>query len=865
MIDLSGVWELSNVDETCSVPVVFPGDIHSALLAADKISDPYFGTNELDVQWVGAHDWVAVRTFDVSDEEAGPVGRSILTIDTFDCVGRIEVNGQFVWSGTNMFVPVRADISGALRSGRNEIRLTFQSAERLAATRAATLPYPVPHTVYPVQSMHRNLVRKVQCHAGWDWGPALMVAGVYGAIRIQRVESCTVTRVSALPHRDADGDWIVPVEVDIECANRDDLDASLLASIRTRILAPDGTLVADTTGAAVADVTSGPAGLVHRLIASLSIHDPLLWWPAGYGEQPLYSIEVTVGDATQRVRTAFRTIELVSEHDTAGRSLFFRVNGRDLWAKGANWIPTDALPSRQTDERYRYLLEAAVGANMNMLRVWGGGQYERATFYELCDELGILLWHDFMFSCSLYPAQEWFAEEVRAEVACQVRRLKHHPSIALWCGNNENVGALGWYPESIENPGRYLIDYDRLNDGVVGRTVRDIDPGRVFWPSSPSAGEGDFSDNWHDDSQGDMHYWSVWHEGKPFSAYRTVTPRFCSEFGFQSFPSHHGVAQFTDTSQFNPTSPDLEHHQRHERGNTVVTETMCRYFRFPFDFENFLYLSQVQQALAIRTAVDFWRSRRPTSMGALYWQLNDLWPVVSWSSIEYDGRLKLLHHEARRFFAPRRLICQVHDEAVEVWIANDTAEANTGAVKVKYLDWTGNTLDEQVIPVTVDADSVAEIARRPLSALPFPPQEAFVVAEWSEAIGPGDVSPPRSDTAVGGGLPVERGWAFLTEPKRCDIEHPRLRIEEIETDGDRTVRVECTEAPAFWVTFQSTDSDVHFGDNGFLMLPGESRDIRTSSPSVCRSVRMWVGSPLEHTTGPGKLNTISARHLRSTY
>jgi len=508
----------------------------------------------------------------------------------------------------------------------------------------------------------------------------------------------------------------------------------------------------------------------------------------------------------------------VNRDDEIGRSMFFRVNGRDIWAKGANWIPTDALPALQTDERYRELLQSSRDANMNMIRVWGGGQYERDAFYDLCDRMGLLVWQDFMFSCSLYPSQEWFLDAVCVEATAQVKRLQSHPAVAIWCGNNENLGALGWFDISRKNPGRYLIDFDRLYNGVIGKVVGELDPGRPFWPSSPAAGEGDFSDNWHDDSSGDMHYWSVWHEGKPFEGYYEVVPRFCSEFGFQSFPSLHTIRTFAPAEHENPTAPLLEHHQRHPRGNTIVTETIARYFRVPFTFGDFLYLSQVQQAMAIRMAVEYWRSRRPVSMGALYWQLNDVWPVVSWSSLEYDGRWKLLHYEARRFFAPVHVTLLVKDGTLHGTVLNDRDETLRGDVRLRFLDWRGNTVSVHRNAVSVEPDSAVEAYALPVDQIGHDSHDVFAVIDWEP------VTDGASERVSGEPL---RNWCFLTEPKRCELLDPDVTV----SITDSVVTVAVSNAPAFWTTLESTNPDHRFSDAGFLLLPGESKSISVSGTS----------------------------------
>jgi beta-mannosidase len=548
---------------------------------------------------------------------------------------------------------------------------------------------------------------------------------------------------------------------------------------------------------------------------TVEIRDPDLWWPAGYGEQKLYLLSVRVGGQHTNKNVGFRTVSVILEDDDAGRSMTFAVNGRKIFCKGANWIPVDALPARQTSQRYERLLADSVAANMNMLRLWGGGQYEREIFYKLCDEKGILVWHDFMFSCSTYPSSEWFLKEVAEEVEHQVKRLKDHPCIALWCGNNENLGALQWYPESRANLARYLVDYDRLYEGVVGRIVRRLDPGRPWWPSSPSAGQGDYSDNWHDDSKGDMHYWSVWHEGKDFKAYYDVTPRFCSEFGFQSFPSLGTVRRFAPEDQWNVTSPIIEHHQRHPRGNTVIIETMTRYFRMPSSFEGFLYLSQVQQALAMKMAVEYWRSRRPVCMGILYWQLDDLWPVASWSSIEYSGKWKLLHYAARKFYAPVHVAVYLSgDKCIDIVGINDTFNRIRGTLEFQLIDFSGRILQEQSMDVDLAPESATQLFVYGLEKLQAEAEEVFVHVLFSQW-----------DRRSGIGRSTIENELFLCPPKRCCLQDPGITAKVRPIEGAFAVELQ-TERPAFYVSLDVDDLPGIFEDNLFTLLPGEKKTVR---------------------------------------
>jgi beta-mannosidase len=552
------------------------------------------------------------------------------------------------------------------------------------------------------------------------------------------------------------------------------------------------------------------------------------WYPVGYGEQRLYELALRArragdGDSGDelRKRIGLRELKVVALPDKVGRSMTVTVNGRNVFCKGANWIPADALPSRWSRARYVELLDSAVEANMNCVRVWGGGRYEADDFYELCDEKGLLVWQDCMFACSMYPSDQAFLDRVELEMRHQVRRLQSHPSIALWCGNNENLGAIGWYPEAKQNPMRYIVDYDRLNEGTVGRIVRELDPDRMWWPTSPCGGPSDYSDNWHSDGKGDMHFWSVWREGKNFSEYLKVTPRFCSEFGFQSFPNPGTVASFAPEGERNVTSPTMEHHQKNNRGNSIIMETIARYFRMPAGQVETLYLSQVQQALAIKTAVEYWRSLRPVCMGTLYWQLNDVWPVASWSSLDYDGSWKLLHYEARRFYESLHLELIVKEGFVAAVVVNDDSKSYTGRLGLRLRGLDGKIIQEYRAESLLAPDSATELMRLEIGKLPAAADSSFLEASLALT----RASCGTGGTELGGAGPSRRALCFLTEPKRCALRDPELEghVEEGLNGPELTLRAK---TPAFYVApwlDGSTTIKGRFEDSGFHLMPGEER------------------------------------------
>ena len=811
-IDLAGAWRLHRLSTRESFPAVVPGDTPTALLAAGKIPDPYRGTNELDVQWVGREDWAYERSFEVDPGTFGE-DQVQLSFDCLDTMAEVSLNGAKIGSADNMFVRWRFDAKKHLKKGKNTLRVTFRSAENAAIALAKKLPYPVPYNINPVQSPNRNLVRKVQCHSGWDWGPCLMVAGIEGRVSLDAWSDVRIDYVYT-EQKHSRGRCVVHVTAECEAAR--DGEYPMEVSIGT---------------ATVSKRVRLPAGQ-SRVSADVTVTAPKLWWPNGYGEPNLYALGVRVGTHTVLKKIGLRTLEIVNKEDKAGLSMIFRVNGIDVFCKGANWIPPDAMPQQETRVKLVHLLESARMAHMNMLRVWGGGRYETDDFYSLCDEKGIMIWHDMMFSCALYPSTPSFLKNVEREIRHQVKRLRDHPSIALWCGNNEDVGALTWYPESRKNRDRYIVDYDRLNEGVIGRVVDECDPTRTFWPSSPSAGRGDYSDNWHDDRRGDMHYWSVWHEGKPFSAYYEVMPRFCSEFGYQSFPSVRTIRGYTGGRDLNVTSPVMEHRQRHPRGNSVITEMFTRYFRVPEGFENFVYLSQVQQALAIKTAVEYWRTLRPLCMGTLYWQLNDNWPVCSWSSVEYDGTWKLLHYAARRFFAPVLLCAWQKGGQVEVRLVNDLPVEAKCKATISVIDFSGKVLSKESLDVRASAGSSRKLKAWSLQGLAPSPEAAFLHLSLVH----------DGETTV--------NELFLTEPKRVQLAPAEVKCEVEGTEGGISVLLTTT-APTFYLTLDVGGIAGEFSDNCFTLIPGAPRTVRFT--------------PRGKVTVDKFRRALGVRHLRDTY
>ncbi len=701
-IHLPERWTLSSKEKNIRIPLRIPGDNCTALLRAKLLPDPYYSDNEKLWRWVGETDWQMSTQFSLRKEDLRAAVLH-LCLSFVDCYATVYVNEKKIGKTSNAFSSYRFNCKSCVREGTNTLRLDFASPVKEALSRAKKLKFPMPNGYNyrnVPETKHMNLLRKPQCHGGWDWGITLMVSGIYNPVYIEPLTQGHMVSLTHKQRHKREGKKVT-VHVDA-CLSYDALRAGKMRfTARLGGAGSAGAGAVGGAGSAGGVGNLGGAGAVdgagsaggnlggeqkekvvdlrkgtNEIRLSFVLVDPSLWWPAGYGEQPLYELSVQDDEGhsiTQKI--GLRELVLLNKKDALGSSFEIRVNDMRIFCKGANWIPCDALPERQSEEKYRNLLCAAKKANMNMLRVWGGGQYERDCFYRICDEEGILVWHDLMFACSLYPSEAWFLKEVCEELEYQIPRLQHHPCIALWCGDNEMVGALSWYDEAKQFPQRYLANYTIFNRALA-TSCKSLDDSRTFWPSSPSNGGIDFDGSWQDDKSGDMHFWEVWHSGASFEEYKSVRPRFCSEFGFQSFPSIQTIRSFADRSQFNVSSPAMEHHQKNEMGNSIIVEMFLRYFRMPNNFANQVYLSQVQQSLAISLAVEYWRSTMPTCLGTLFWQLNDNWPVSSWSSIEYNGRWKLLHYVMARSYSPVLVTTRFDSERdrLSLFAVNDTAK-----------------------------------------------------------------------------------------------------------------------------------------------------------------------------------------------
>ncbi len=797
-VDLAGQWTLSQVGESLTVPAAVPGSVVADLLAAGKLPDPYWRDNEVDLQWIGRADWAFRRTFDVPAELLAH-DRVLLRCEGLDTLATITINGKRIARTDNMHRTYEFDVATSLKRGSNEIIVRFDSAVKYCDAKDAKRK--IIRCGEEITSASFGYLRKCACNFGWDWGPMLTTAGIWRPIQLIAFDDA---RLTDLYVRQAHGRKKVTLDLaaTIDAAGKGKRTAAFTVRYK-------GRKVADAT----APIRAGKAK------AQIVIDTPKLWWPAGMGDQPLYDVEVELLDAagglldTDTRRVGLRSLEVVQTKDKWGTSFHFEANGVRFFAKGANWIPADAVLHHVTEDDYRRLLDDALAVNMNFIRVWGGGIYEEDIFYDLCDEMGLCVWQDFAFACAGYPAfDEAFNANVEIEIEQTMRRLRHHPSIAIWCGNNEVEGTV--VDDEWSDTTMSWADNKLLFDRVIGKVARATDPDRLYWPSSPHT-PGANRREVNDPTRGNAHLWQVWHGTEGFDWYHTSGHRFVSEFGFQSFPEPRTVNAYTAPSDRNITHPIMEHHQRSPIGNSKIMNTMLEWFRMPKSFEATLWLSQIQQAMAIKTAVEHWRRSMPRTMGAIYWQLNDCWPVASWSSIDYFGRWKALHYEAARFFAPEMLSGKLDSDTgiVDVVVVSDTLKAQTGT-----FSWALTTVDgQEIVAMSESVKLPANTSKR---------IERIDLSEMIELFGPENLMLWMDLTIRG--RRVSSDLILCAKPKQLELVAPTIatKVKRL-AEGVFEVTLKA-KRPALWTWIELKSTEAIFSDN-FIHLPaGEARTILIS-------------------------------------
>lgn len=821
---LTGAWQFRQVGTDEWLPATVPGGVHTDLLALGRIPDPFVGDNERRVAWVAKADWDYRHHFSVTPDLLNQP-QIWLVCDGLDTLATVELNGQPLGQTDNMFRQYRWDVKPLLKTGENELSIAFASPVGFVTAQQAIRPLPGVSQAIP-GGPH---LRKAPCQFGWDWGPQLPPIGIWKDIRLEAFSAARLTDVN-LQQRHDGGVVAVQVSAEIETFGT---DAGPLA-LTVIVTAPDGSMIEKSVA------LSGSATV------SVPIPDPQLWWPNGYGAQPLYAIQVQLTRAgtlldEKSYQLGLRTLELRQDPDEWGRSFTFVVNGLPIFAKGSNWIPADSFPTRISDAYLEGLIHSAAETHQNMLRVWGGGFFEEERFYDLCDRYGILIWQDFIFSCSIYPLDDpAFVENVRVEVVENMRRLRHRTSLALWCGNNEmewGWESWGWAKHPMEDQlpdlvaqfpalgsllasigKRNLLDdwkvlqdaYKEFFHTTLANWVAEVDPATPYWPSSPSS-DTPFS-NVNGQIQGDAHYWDVWHGRKPFTAYRDQYPRFMSEFGFQALPPLETIRTYAAEADWNMTSYIMEQHQKNDSGNSLMVGQMLDTFRLPKDFDSLVYLSMVLQAEGIRYGVEHWRRHTQRVSGTLYWQLNDCWPVASWSSLDYFGRWKALHYAARRFYAPLLLSIEDAPPVQSIFLSSDLLDPWEGSVR-----WSLTTLDGTVLASGEKAAHVAPSGVTAVETFDFSSfldddsrRELLFVAELWQA-------DRRLTTQT----------ALFVPTKHLALVDPQIHAEVALADGLLAIDLSA-HSLARLVECSLTGADVVFSDN-YFDLPAQ-KTIRITAP-----------------------------------
>ncbi len=793
-IFLHSGWKFRQAGSTDWHPASVPGCVHTDLLKNKLIDDPFYRDNEKKLQWIGKTDWEYETTFDATPDLLKRENID-LVFEGLDTYANVFLNDLPLLGANNMFRTWRVSCKSALRPGANVLRIRFRSPINEVLPLMAKLGYELPAS-NDAGEKTSPYTRKAPYQYGWDWGPRFVTSGIWRPVSL---EAWNAARVNDL--------HIIQKQVDRNAANVS-AEAEIIstANVDATVFIDDLT---DKTVAARREVKLQPGSNLISL--DFVISHPSLWWPNGLGAHPLYNFRARLiinGELVDQVstRTGLRSLSLRRETDQWGKSFEFIVNGVPVFAKGGNWIPADSFPTRITKEKYRDLVQSVRDANMNMLRVWGGGIYESEDFYDLCDELGILVWQDFMFACSMYPGDQEFLDNVRHEAIDNVKRLRNHPSIAIWVGNNEVETAwLHWgWKEHL--PAKVWDDYKKIFHGVLPEVCASLDPSRPYWPSSPSANlEAD------PESQrlGDSHYWGVWHAALPSAAYEKQFPRFMSEYGFQSFPQIETVNSYTLADERTLDSPVMLVHQKHPRGNQLIREYVMREYPPPRDFESFLYVSQVMQAEGIKLGAEHLRRIRPRNMGSLYWQIDDCWPVASWSSIDYLGRWKALHYYARRFYGD--LLVSPHEEngQIDFYVVSDRTSATRAHLNITLMDFEGHTLtrmSKDIDVATLQSSSYFSLAENDL----LKGRDSSAVFVYCELLVEGKQ--------------VSSNEIFFRPFKDLTLPKPQIATSVRRTRGGFTIAFKTDKfAKDVYVSVENESGT--FSDNYFDLIPGKIVEI----------------------------------------
>lgn len=664
-------WSFKKISDSNWLPAKVPGTVHTDLYNNKIIPNPFFGNNEKDLQWIENETWEYQTSFKISKEELKNQN-TILQFEGLDTYAEVFLNNKKILDANNMFRTWKVDVKNNLKVGKNNLKIVFKSAVEIGKAKAQKLPYTLPEK-------ERIFSRKAQYHFGWDWGPRFVTSGIYRPIKLHFWNNATLENIKYEQEELNEVIAKLNFKVTIDCQFAGNYDLKINGFQKAF------------------ELKKG----INSIDFPYEIKNPKLWWTNGLGNANLYPFEISLSKSKaqlsiKKMNIGLRTIELIQEKDNIGKSFYFKLNGKPVFMKGANYIPPDSFLSSAKTSTYKEIVKNAVDANINMLRVWGGGVYAEDTFYDECDKNGILVWQDFMFACAMYPGDEEFLDNVKNELIDNVTRLQSHPSIALWCGNNENDEGWhnwGWQKQfkySKQDSTQIWNDYEKLFHQLIPKTLDSLLAKKEnrYWPSSPSIGWGKKESL----TQGDSHYWGVWWGKEPFEIYKQKVGRFMSEYGFQGMPNIETLEKVIQKEDLNFTSEAFKNHQKHPTGFETINEYMARDFPVPKSLEKYNYVSQILQAYGMKTAIEAHRLAKPYCMGSLYWQLNDCWPVTSWSTLDYYGNWKASHYQVKESFAPTLLMVTESTNGLSIIGSNDNLEVQKGTLNAKLIDFSGKEL-----------------------------------------------------------------------------------------------------------------------------------------------------------------------------
>lgn len=788
-IELNSGWKLhTGADSTISVQV--PGMVHSDLFAAGLIPDPFYGENESKLQWIGERQWLYSLDFKVAATLLRRENVELL-FEGLDTYASVWLNDSLILESDNMFRAYSIPVKELLKKDLNTLIIRFYPPDSISLLKSQQPGYALPE--------HRAYTRKAPFQAGWDWGPVFHTMGIWQSVRLNGWDKIYVSHTA-----------IHQLEVNKQKAGlmlELDIQSHSERSYKLRIT---------KKGFKLAEQYIHLKKGNNSIKVPFVLENPTLWWPNGMGGQHMSHFDMELFDGNEvlfarSLSTGLRSIELVQEADATGTSFFFRVNGLPMFAKGANYIPEDHFTVRMTTEKSRKLLSDAAAVHMNMIRVWGGGVYPGNDFYALCDSLGLLVWQDFMFACTMYPFDSAFLENVRHEAEYQVRRLRQHPSLALWCGNNEvSEGFHNWgWQQSLqwtaEQEKQIWEGYEQLFESLLPDVVKRLDPARPYWPSSPSKGWGRKESL----TQGDIHYWGVWWGEEPFEMYEKKVGRFHSEYGFQAMPVLESLRAFAPDDQLFIGSPVLEAHQKHPRGTRLIDDYMRRDFPVPENFEDYVYVSQLVQAHGIVKAIEAHRRNKPITMGTLYWQLNDSWPVTSWSSVDYFGRWKALHFMLKKAFAPQLIVVDHQKALPELYLISDDANIIQARLEVDVKSMDGKILQSVTLPVELSPNKVKKL-------VPFGNSRFFESLNAEEIF--------LHCRIISGQNVLAEKVHFMRPDKQLKLPAGEILM-EVKTNNSQFMLELSTDALQRYCMLSSNDPDGRFSDNFFDLIPGAGRSI----------------------------------------